>query len=136
MGQSGSPSSLGPTFNEEEITTAWLQCSGALGEQGTNAELPIATKKKKKKRDPETKAKTKGSLDNDDGKNSTKNNVDLIVSRVLRKCDGVGDKSEKYFDMLNQSIGQVNQLGRIFTEEEVMEAYLRVTQFFAEQKEE
>merc|ERR1711920_395831 len=62
------------------------------------------------------------------------NNVDLIVRQIIRKADDV-NKAEKLFDTVHRSIGVENKLGRVFTEEDVTEAWLRCQAFFEEQAE-
>merc|ERR1712039_691726 len=62
------------------------------------------------------------------------NNVDLIVRQIIRKADDV-NKAEKLFDTVHRSIGVENKLGRVFSEEDVTEAWLRCQAFFEEQAE-
>merc|ERR1712039_305954 len=62
------------------------------------------------------------------------NNVDLIVRQIIRKADDV-NKAEKLFDTVHRSIGVENKLGRVFSEEDVTEAWLRCQASFEEQAE-
>merc|ERR1712048_147711 len=59
------------------------------------------------------------------------NSVDLIVEHVMKKY-GSMDKAEKCFNKLHDSVGQMSFLGRAFTEEEITEAWIRVTGEFEE----
>merc|ERR1711972_1225182 len=100
------PCFQGHQLSEEEITEAWLQCSQEFDDQRSKPQVQTE-------------------------KTSNLSNSDVIVRQVVRKCDNPS-KAEKFFDMLHRTVGQENALGRIFSEEDVTEAWLRVTDFFNE----
>merc|ERR1712232_1545953 len=63
---------------------------------------------------------------------SNLSNVDMIVNQVMKKADDMS-KAEKYFDMLNRTVGQKNALGRVFTAEEITQAWLECQERFETQ---
>merc|ERR1712217_524765 len=145
-GTVGGVSHLGRTFTEEEVTEAWLTCQAQFEEQAANKQAEEASRKKEKKdadkavkkaekalAKEEAKKRAEGSFD-DIMESSKKdlNNVDLIVRHIIRKCED-STKAEKFFDQLHNSVGEVNKMGRTFTEEDVTEAWLRCQDFFEEQ---
>merc|ERR1712029_1269441 len=91
----GKPCFQGRTYSEEEITEAWLECQQKFDEQ-------------------KNKPKSGG-----DGQS----NSDVIVRQIVRKCDNAS-QAEKYFELLHRNVGKENSLGRIFTEEDVTEAWM------------
>eukprot|EP00928_Gymnodinium_smaydae_P054177 TRINITY_DN37996_c0_g1_i1.p1 TRINITY_DN37996_c0_g1~~TRINITY_DN37996_c0_g1_i1.p1 ORF type:complete len:2222 (-),score=588.26 TRINITY_DN37996_c0_g1_i1:198-6863(-) len=110
----GERSHLGPIFSVEEVTEAWIRCSAKFEQKGGSEVVST------KKRDRETK------------NSQNLSNSEVIMRQVLQKCHSQA-KADKFFDMLHRTIGKPNPLGRVFTEEDVTEAFLRCSEHFEEQ---
>lgn len=132
----GRVNSLGYTFNDMEITEAWMRCTSeyealeakdAAAEAEAEAEAPEAspdadavatrsrgTKRSKKKKDKEAAAPALES-------------VDKVVEYVMGKYGSMG-KAEKFFDKLRD--GQATSSGFVCTDEEITEAWLRCSAEF------
>ncbi|CAK0895954.1 unnamed protein product, partial [Prorocentrum cordatum] len=122
----GSMTQFGRAFTEQEITEAWLTVSTML--EGQEAEKQAAKKARRAQKAQKAAEKAEKKAKKA-GVDETVNNVDAIIKYVLRKCQDAS-KAEKVFDKLRSTAGSESHLGRIFSEQEITEAWFRCTEVF------
>jgi hypothetical protein len=110
----GRKNALGIVCSEEEVTEAWLSVTGHFEELDTAKT-----------------AKSGGGHASSDEDGAS--GVDWLVKKVLKKCPSLA-KAEKCFEKLQATIGSMSHFGRVFSEEEVTEAWLHVEQELTERE--
>merc|ERR1711933_167672 len=115
----------GRVFSKTDVEEAEGRCKEVWG-----VDIKVEPKKEETgaKEEPKEEPKVKDEHEN-------LSNVEVIVMQVMKKATDMS-KAEKYFDMLNRTVGQKNPLGRVFTDEEVTMAYLECQDKFAEKEKE
>eukprot|EP00929_Paragymnodinium_shiwhaense_P096688 TRINITY_DN5837_c1_g2_i1.p1 TRINITY_DN5837_c1_g2~~TRINITY_DN5837_c1_g2_i1.p1 ORF type:complete len:2305 (-),score=805.31 TRINITY_DN5837_c1_g2_i1:211-7125(-) len=147
----GQMSPLGRVFEETAITEAWLRAQTELEEAnadedaaGDDADAEAearrilrAERKRARELAEGVEITRKQSVEANllSASGDPEANSDFIVREILRKYS-TKDKADRMVDQLFGTLGQENPIGkksgRVFTEQEVTEAWLRINQYFDE----